>query len=235
VTKCNRSDEQLIDQFLTGARDDAENAFEVLVKRHGPMVLRVCRHILSQHQDAEDALQATFMSLARKAGTIRDRTLLACWLHEVAYRFAIRMRARVSRLPALTGTADRETSGGEAEIAAARKELGLLVHAEVDRLPKRYRSIVVHSYLEGETNQEVARRLNCPVGTIKGQLSRARELLRRRLSCTELDPDHTIEFDSSRTRGMPPDYRAGQRMTGGPIGVDPASARFRTGSSVTWT
>ncbi len=176
------------------------------------------------------------MSLARKAGAIGDRRLLACWLHEVAYRIAaIRMKARVSRLPALTGTADRETSGGEAEIAAARKELGLLVHAEVDRLPKRYRSIVVHCYLEGETNQEVARRLNCPVGTIKGQLSRARELLRRRLSCTELDPDHTIEFDFSRTRGVPPDYWAGQRTTGGPVGAAPASARFPTGSSVTWT
>jgi RNA polymerase sigma factor (sigma-70 family) len=228
VTKCNRSDEQLIDQFLTGAGDDAENAFEDLVKRDGLMVLRVCRHILFQHQDAEDALQATFMSLARKAGRIRDRTLVACWLHDVAYRIAIRMRARVSRLPALTGMVDRETSGNEPEIAAARKELGLLVHAEIDRLPKRYRSIVVHCYLEGETNQEVARRLNCPVGTIKGQLSRAREMLRRRLSYLELDPDHVadraFEVDSSRIGGVPTDYGAVQRTTGGPVGAAPALA-----------
>jgi len=190
VTKCIRSDEQLIDQFLAGARDDAENAFEVLVKRHGPMVMGVCRQILYRHQDAEDAFQATFMALARKAGAIRNRRMLACWLHEAAYLIAIRVSARVARLPALTATADQETSGGESERAAAQKELRLLLHAEVDRLPKRYRALVVHCYLEGETNREVARRLNCPVGTIKGQLSRARQMLRRRLSDTELDPDH---------------------------------------------
>jgi len=193
VTKCIRSDEQLIDQFLTGARGDAESAFEVLVKRHGPMVLGVCRHILARHQDAEDAFQTTFMTLARKAGTIKDRRAVACWLHEVAHRIAIRMKARVSHLVALTEVADRETSGREPEIAADRKELGLVLHAEVDRLPKTYRALVVHCYLEGETNQEVARRLNCPVGTIKGRLSRAREMLRTRLSCTDLDPSHLGE------------------------------------------
>jgi len=190
VTKCIRSDEQLIDQFLTGARDDAENAFEVLVKRHGPMVMGVCRHILYRHQDAEDAVQTTFMTLARKAGAIRDRRVLAHWLHEVAHRIAIRMKARVSRLPALTDTADQDTSGGGPESAAVWKELGLLLHAEVDRLPKRYRALVVHCYLEGKTNREVARRFDCPIGTVKGQLSRAREMLRKRLSCTEMDPDY---------------------------------------------
>ncbi len=190
VTKCIRSDEQLIDEFLTGARDDAGDAFELLVKRHGPMVMGVCRQILYAHQDAEDAAQTTFMTLARKAGAIRDRRVLAHWLYEVAYRIAIRMRAGVCRLPALTGTVDGETLSGEAESAAAWSELGLLLHAEVDRLPQSYRELVVHCYLEGETNQQVARRLNCPVGTIKGRLSRAREMLRRRLICTELNPDH---------------------------------------------
>jgi RNA polymerase sigma factor (sigma-70 family) len=189
VTKCNRTDEQLIDQFLTGARDDAADAFEVLVKRHGPMVMGVCRHILYRHQDAEDAFQTTFMNLARKAATIRDRKMLAGWLHEVAYRNAIRMKASVSRFRALSETADPETSGGEPESAAAWKELGLRLHAEVDRLPQGYRTLVVHCYLEGQTNQEVARRLNCPVGTIKGRLFRAREMLRRRLSCIERDLD----------------------------------------------
>jgi RNA polymerase sigma factor (sigma-70 family) len=190
VAKSNRSDEQLIDQFLTGARDNAADAFEVLVKRHGPMVMGVCRQVLYRHQDAEDALQSTFMTLARKAGTIRDRKALAPWLYEVAYRIAIRMKARVSRLPEFTGTADRETLGGEPESAAAWKELALLLHAEVDRLPKTYRALVVHCYLEGETNREAARRFNCPVGTIKARLSRAREMLRSRLNCTELNPDY---------------------------------------------
>jgi RNA polymerase sigma factor (sigma-70 family) len=190
VMKCIHSDEELIDQFLTGARDDAADAFEVLVKRYGPMVMGVCRHILYRHQDAEDAVQTTFMILARKAAEIRDRRVLARWLYEVAYRVAIRMKSRVSCFPALTETAELETSGGGPESAAASKELGLLLHAEVDRLPKLYRALVVHCYLDGETNLEVARRLNCPVGTVKGRLSRAREMLRRRLRCSELDLDH---------------------------------------------
>jgi RNA polymerase sigma factor (sigma-70 family) len=200
VTTCIRSDEQLIDQFLTGARDDAENAFEVLVKRHGPMVLGTCRQTLSRHQDAEDAFQATFMALARKAGAIRDRRMVAGWLREVAYRIAIRMRARVSRIPVPLGTPDRKTSGHGPEIVAAQKELGLILRAEVDRLPNTYRALLVHCYLEGETNQIVARRLNCPVGTIKGQLFRAREMLRKRLSCTELDPDHVGVLASQAQR-----------------------------------
>ena len=90
--KTIRSDGQLIDQFLTGEKEESESAFETLVKRHGPMVLGVCRHVLSRVQDAEDAFQATFLVLARKAGTIRDREILGCWLHEVAYRIAMRAR-----------------------------------------------------------------------------------------------------------------------------------------------
>ncbi len=92
--KTIRSDGQLIDQFLTGQKEDSESAFETLVKRHGPMVLGVCRHVLNRVQDAEDAFQATFFALARKAGTIRDREIVGCWLHEVAYRTAIRARER---------------------------------------------------------------------------------------------------------------------------------------------
>ncbi|MGB0069010.1 MAG: sigma factor, partial [Isosphaeraceae bacterium] len=89
-----RSDEQLIDQFLTGQKENSESAFETLLKRHGPMVLGVCRHVLRRDQDAEDAFQATFLVLARKAGTIHNREILGCWLHEVAYRTAIRARER---------------------------------------------------------------------------------------------------------------------------------------------
>jgi RNA polymerase sigma factor (sigma-70 family) len=130
------------------------------------------------------------MTLARKAGAIRDGQVLAPWLHQVAYRIAIRMKARVSRLPALLDTADREASGGGPDGTAACKELGLILHAEVDRLPKSYRALLVCCYLEGETNLEVARRLNCHVGTVKGRLFRAREMLRRRLRSAELDLEH---------------------------------------------
>src|SRR3954451_1635151 len=83
-------DEQLIDLFLNQGEEQAEAAFRAMVVRHGPMVLGVCRHILNQHQDAEDAFQATFLVLARKAGSIRDRRVLGRWLYEVAYRIAMR-------------------------------------------------------------------------------------------------------------------------------------------------
>jgi RNA polymerase sigma factor (sigma-70 family) len=157
------------------------------MKRHGPMVMGVCRQILHGHQDAEDAFQATFMKLATKAGSIRDRRLLPCWLYGVAYRTAFRLKARFARSPAPSELADSETSG-EAEVAAARRELERIIQAEVARLPDRLRMLVVRCYLNGETYAEVAGRLDCPVGTIKGQLSRARQMLRTRLSCTELDP-----------------------------------------------
>jgi RNA polymerase sigma factor (sigma-70 family) len=165
------------------------------------MVMGVCRQVLNRHEDAEDAFQATFLSLARKAGTIRNRGVLGFWLYEVAYRVAVRVRARASRYPVLAAMVDREASAGEPESAAARKELELLLHAELDRLPEKYRFLVVQCYLKGETNQKVARLLDCPVGTIKGQLFRAREMLRQRLSCTALDPDD-VGDRASRARRL---------------------------------
>jgi RNA polymerase sigma factor (sigma-70 family) len=182
-----RTDEELIEQFLTKPGDKAEKAFEYLVRRHGPMVMGVCRHILTQREDAEDAFQATFLTLARKAGMIRNRIVLAAWLYGVAYRTAIAMRARVSRSPVPMPVADRAASADSPEVAASRKEVEHLLNAELDRLPEKYRMLLVQCYLRGMTNREVARLLDCPVGTIKGQLFRARELLRERLSHTELD------------------------------------------------
>src|SRR5437764_13358905 len=91
------SDETLLEQFLTGVGLDSQEAFRSLVVRHGPMVLGICRHVLNQDQDAEDAFQATFLVLARKGGSIRDRTVLAGWLHAVAYRVAVKARVRSVR------------------------------------------------------------------------------------------------------------------------------------------
>jgi RNA polymerase sigma-70 factor (ECF subfamily) len=88
------SDCELIERFTTGERGDAEFAFQAIVKRHGPMVLRVCRHILGPVDDAENAFQATFLVLARKAGTVPNCAVLGCWLYEVACRVAIRARSR---------------------------------------------------------------------------------------------------------------------------------------------
>ena len=87
------SDEDLLEQFLNAEESGSQRAFGALVERHGPMVLGICRHVLSQHQDAEDAFQATFLVLAKKGGSIRNRRVLAGWLHEVAHRIAVKARA----------------------------------------------------------------------------------------------------------------------------------------------
>jgi RNA polymerase sigma factor (sigma-70 family) len=184
-----RSDEQLIDAFLNGKKEDSETAFETLVKRHGPMVLGVCRHVLCRVQDAEDAFQTTFFTLARKAGTIHNRQILGCWLHEVAYRTALRARERRARSSTRLEIQEVEESHSGPEHAASRNELRQLLRAEVDGLPAKYRSLVLHTYMEGKTNEQVARLLRCPVGTVKGRLSRARDLLRARLSPRGRDQD----------------------------------------------
>ena len=175
------ADEQLLGLFLERGDQEAESAFRTLVVRHGPMVLGVCRHVLHQSQDAEDAFQATFLALARKGSTIRDRRVLSRWLYEVAYRVAI--RARMSAMKRHT----QERQGAEMSAIAPEhdpdwNELRPIVHEEVNRLPEKYRTPVVLCYLEGRTNEEVARLLDWPVGTVKGRLSRARDLLRTRLS-----------------------------------------------------
>ena len=187
--KLIRSDEQLIDSFLTGEKEDSETAFETLVKRHGPMVLGVCRHVLRRDQDAEDAFQATFLVLARKAGTIHNREILGCWLREVAYRTAIRARKCRARSTPRMEIREVEESRSGPEHAASRNELGLLLRAEVDGLPAEYRLLVLHTYLEGKSNEQVARMFRCPVGTVKGRLSRARDLLRARLYRRGWDQD----------------------------------------------
>jgi RNA polymerase sigma factor (sigma-70 family) len=175
------NDEQLLEQFVNLDDETAENAFRAIVLRHGPMVLGVCRHVLSQHQDAEDAFQATFLVLSRKADSIRDPRVLARWLYEVAYRIAIRARADDGRRRA------HERQGGQMAATVSIEdhgwgELRPVLHEEVNRLPEKYRTPVILSYLEGKTNEEVAQILQWPVGTVKGRLSRARDLLRSRLT-----------------------------------------------------
>jgi RNA polymerase sigma factor (sigma-70 family) len=174
------TDEELVEKFLTGQPSEAEHAFEALMARHGPMVMGVCRQTASHHQDAEDAFQATFLSLARKACTVRDRRLLGPWLHAVAYRTASRIRARTARCRVLVLSGEEASPGGEND-DLDRGELARMVHAELGRLPENYRTAAVQCYLEGKTCAQAARLLGRPVGTIKGQLSRARALLRYRL------------------------------------------------------
>lgn len=177
-------DEELLELYLNGDEFDADDAFRMLVSRHGPMVLGVCRHVLNQDHDAEDAYQAVFLVLARKAGSIRDRRVLSSWLYEVAYRIAIKARAEaVRRRSEERQVVDppMEPNAGEPIDTAAWNELRPVLHDEINRLPEKYRTPVILCYLEGKTNEEVSQVLNWPVGTVKGRLSRARGLLRSRL------------------------------------------------------
>jgi RNA polymerase sigma factor (sigma-70 family) len=179
------SDEELLDQFLNAEEFESQEAFRTLVERHGSMVLGICRHVLGGYQDAEDAFQATFLVLAKKGGSIRNRRVLAGWLHEVAHRIAVKARASAVRRRTIErqgmAMAPPAIEPDNQNEAAAWNELRPVLHDEVERLPERYRIPVILSYLEGKTNEEVAALLRWPVGTVKGRLSRAREMLRSRL------------------------------------------------------
>jgi RNA polymerase sigma factor (sigma-70 family) len=171
------TDAGLIEDFVS-RRD--EDAFSALMERHGPMVLHVCRQLLRDAHDAEDAFQATFLVLVRKAGSIRERELLGNWLYGVAHRVAARMRTVTAR------RRTREGRGGAmADVEAGSEprpsDLQPVLHEEVNRLPDKYRVAVVLCYLEGKSYEEAARAMRRPVGTIKGRLARARKLLRSRL------------------------------------------------------
>jgi RNA polymerase sigma factor (sigma-70 family) len=184
-----QTDVQLIELFLAGSPDEAERAFDVLMKRNRPIVMKVCRHYLN-YQDAEDACQATFLALALKARTIQNPRVLRSWLCEVASRIALRQRTQAARRRALPPFRGREVSPAEVESHFIRDELRLILRTEIDRLPDDYRAVVVHCHLKGRTNEEAARVIGCPVGTVKGRLWRARWMLRERLlSHADLGPD----------------------------------------------
>jgi RNA polymerase sigma factor (sigma-70 family) len=172
-------DGHLLERFVA-RRDGGEAAFETLVARHGPMVLGVCRQILVSPHDAEDAFQATFLVLVRRAGAIRKRDSLGPWLHGVARRVSLRAKTNAARRKL------REGASGIRAAAGARNgqgsELVASLHDEIARLPEKYRSPIVLCDLEGHTHAEAAERLQWPVGTVSGRLFRAREILRGRIS-----------------------------------------------------
>ena len=174
------TDERLLERFTTGKDDSAEAASTALVERHGPMVLGVCRQMLRDEHDAEDAFQATFLILAGEARSIRSRGLLENWLYKVAYRVALRARAASVR----RRTAERKSVEAMARSTpdAVPADLVAVLHEEVNRLPERYRALVVLCYLKGQTNDAAARQLGWPLGTARGRLARARERLRGQLS-----------------------------------------------------
>jgi RNA polymerase sigma factor (sigma-70 family) len=171
------SEWQLLERYLE-RRD--ESAFEALVTRHGPMVLGVCRRMLGGSPEAEDAFQATFLILIRRARDLGPRDAIGPWLYGVATRVAARTRAQAARrqqqsAPLAFAIPDRSGSTIDPDLVE-------VLDLELSRLPGKYRSPLVLCYLEGRTHEEAARDLNWPVGTVKGRLARARELLRSRLS-----------------------------------------------------
>ena len=178
-------DRDLLAQFLGGDRAGSEAAFRALVARHGPRVLEVCRRVLDRDEDAEDAFQATFFALARNGASIRERDAVVAWLHETAYRIALKTRARVIRRRAAEKKGAMPFSRiepGDQGQELVWKELRPILHEELVRLPEECRLPAILGYLGGKTNEEVAQLLGWPVGTVKGRLARARELLRSRLA-----------------------------------------------------
>ena len=159
------SDAQLLDQFSTGHREAAEAAFASLVERHGPMVLRVCQGVLGESHDVQDAFQATFLVLVRKAGSLWVRDSVGPWLHGVALRVASKAKLAAARRKV------HERLGGEMALAGKGErevpdDLAAALHDEVNRLPGKYRALIVLCYLEGLTHEGAAAALGWPLGTV---------------------------------------------------------------------
>jgi len=176
------TDAQLLKRFLSD-RDEA--AFEVLVWRYGPMVLRAGVRVLRDLHRAEDVFQATFFTLATKAETIGKREAVSSWLYQVAYRLALRARSKVAKhvlheTPHIDSFADRSTQPPAEDLAW--RELGVVLDGEIQKLPEKLRVPFVLCYLQGKTNEQAAEELGCPKGTVLSRLSRARERLRKKLS-----------------------------------------------------
>jgi polysaccharide biosynthesis/export protein len=170
-----KSDGELLE--LSQTRGD-EIAFEVLVQRHGPAVLRACRKVLRDEHDAEDAFQATFLILARRAGSVRNRDAVGSWLRGVAARVAVQARlGAYRRRTHERRSVERRPPQDAAGPDPVRQESLALLREEIDRLPEPYRSPVVLCYQEGLTCEQASARLRRPLGTITVQLTRARRAL----------------------------------------------------------
>ena len=177
------TDTQLLEQFVSGDEESAALAFEAIVERHGPMVLRVCRTVLHDVHAAEDAFQATFLVLARKARRLGASELLGNWLYGVAARtsrkaksLAVRRRIRDRRAATSLVVAVQEPPHDRSQADLVR-----VLHEEIDRLPHSYRTAIVVCYLEGLSQAQAAHELRVTESTVRGRLARARQLLSRRL------------------------------------------------------
>ena len=180
------SDRELLERFDAERDAAGDAAFAALVAHHGPMVLAVCTEILGDRHHAEDAFQAVFLVLAKKARAVRDPHLLGNWLYGVALRTSRHARARLARKRSgeQAGSMAQAHSTAwfpSAEQVSLAREDSALLHAEIESLPRAFRLPIVLCYLEGLTINDAARRLRCSHGTIRSRMARAREKLRRGL------------------------------------------------------
>jgi len=169
------SDTRLLERFVT-RREEA--AFAALVGRHGAMVLNTCRAVLKDPNAADDAFQATFILLFRKAGSIRECGALGGWLHRVAYRVAVQARSDAAR----RRDAEKAACALRVAATAAPDDFGAVLHQEIEQLPERFRLPVVLCDLEGMTRDQAADLLRSTEGAVRGRLAKGRDLLRRRLT-----------------------------------------------------
>jgi RNA polymerase sigma factor (sigma-70 family) len=177
--RCGRlADHDLLERYVT-ARD--ESAFAALVKRHGPMVLGLCWRVLRQRQDAEDAFQAAFLVLARKAGAIRKREALAGWLYSVAFRAANKLRAARARRQAREAPW-RDLPQGGCPDDPGGQETQRVLEEELNRLADKYRAPLLLCCVQGRTRDEAAQQLGWGLAVLRGRLDRGRQLLRARLA-----------------------------------------------------
>lgn len=172
------TDEALLHRFISQA-DEA--AFETLMWRHGPMVLATCRRILANVHDAEDAFQATFLVLFRKASSIQNRVSVSSWLYKVAYRICLHAQAQSARYPRHSGAA-LEAEAPDTVPNTMSQEFLPLLDEELHRLAEKHRAVLILHYLEGKKIEQVADELGLPQGTVASRLARGKAILRSRLT-----------------------------------------------------
>ena len=186
-TMGNLTDGQLLQRFKSRCGEAADLAFAILVERHGPMVLRTCSSILRDRQDVDDAFQATFLVLVRRAGSLWVRDSLGAWLHQVAYRTASCARSAAARRRRHEQRA-AERMSPSVPLERQDDELRRALHEELARLPAPFRAAIVLCLVEGLTHEQAAGRIGCPVGTLESRLARGRARLRTRLTRRGLAP-----------------------------------------------
>jgi RNA polymerase sigma factor (sigma-70 family) len=248
-TLAGLTDRSLIESFRSANREGdpvrAEAALSAVIDRHAAMVWNVCRSVIRDVHDAEDAFQATFLILVRKADSLRVVETLGPWLHVVAYRTALGVRASTARRRDVERSAaiHREAEGVGASVAGTDSpaEVGAAIHAEIMRLPEPFRVVVILCDLEGLGYQEAAQRLELPLGTVQSRLARARRRLRKSLASRGIhpadangtrDPRGRSESGWMRTGGLPAALAGRVGRLGALIASDPARMRATLAPSV---